>query len=190
MLIDLAINIIQSPHDELQDMGLGCMRGLSEKFGEKIVNAAIDVLEVHLERATEDAQTIGICKAFLNMAEASSDKLIHDIKKRFIKIIDQLIAHTNEEVRSLVCDITVTFFRRIDENSTVNHTLENSFCNKLNTFIVGNDGASADRLIWSIAYLLKTANPEISIPNRLINMSLGPLEQRRILSISNSKILF
>jgi len=103
VLIDLVISIIQSPHTELQDMGLGCMRGLSEKFGEKIVNEAIDVLETHLARAQEDAQTVGICKAFLNMVEASTDKLIHEIKARFVKIIDQLIAHENLEVRALTC---------------------------------------------------------------------------------------
>lgn len=109
-------------------MGLGCMRGLAEKFGEKIVNEAIDVLESYLEKAEEDAQTVGICKAFLNMASASSDKLIHEIKMRFVQIIDQLIAHPNEKVRALTVQITLTYFYRIGESSSVNQVLERSFC--------------------------------------------------------------
>lgn len=96
------------------------MRGLAEKFGEKIVNEAIDVLESYLEKAEEDAQTVGICKAFLNMAGASSDKLIHEIKMRFVQIIDQLIAHPNDKVRALTCEIALTYFYRIGESSSVN----------------------------------------------------------------------
>lgn len=30
-------------------MGLGCMRGLVEKFGERIVNESLDILEGYLE---------------------------------------------------------------------------------------------------------------------------------------------
>ena len=33
-------------------MGLNCMRGLVEKFGEKLVNGAVDILETYLEGAT------------------------------------------------------------------------------------------------------------------------------------------
>jgi len=34
-------------------MGLNCIRGIVEKFGEKIVNESIDILETYLERATD-----------------------------------------------------------------------------------------------------------------------------------------
>lgn len=52
-------------------MGLNCLRGLVEKFGEQIVNKSIDIFEVYLERATETAQVIGISKALFNMVEAA-----------------------------------------------------------------------------------------------------------------------
>jgi hypothetical protein len=34
-------------------MGLSCMRGLVEKFGEKLVSEALDILEEILESSTE-----------------------------------------------------------------------------------------------------------------------------------------
>jgi hypothetical protein len=34
-----------SPHEELIQMGLGCMRGLVARFGEKIVNDSLDIFE-------------------------------------------------------------------------------------------------------------------------------------------------
>ena len=34
-------------------MGLACMRGMVEKFGEKLVSRALDILERLLEKATE-----------------------------------------------------------------------------------------------------------------------------------------
>jgi len=37
---------------ELQEMGLNCMRGIVEKFGEKFVSETLDILEVYMERAT------------------------------------------------------------------------------------------------------------------------------------------
>jgi hypothetical protein len=37
-LVRLCFDIIRSESWELQEMGLNCMRGLTEKFGEKIVN--------------------------------------------------------------------------------------------------------------------------------------------------------
>lgn len=32
-------------------MGLNCMRGIVEKFGEKVVNETLDILEGYFERA-------------------------------------------------------------------------------------------------------------------------------------------
>lgn len=37
---------------ELQEMGLNCMRGIVEKFGEKFCGETIDILESYMERAT------------------------------------------------------------------------------------------------------------------------------------------
>jgi len=52
-LIKMVFDIIQSKHLELQDMGLACMRGLVEKFGERIVNESLDIFEGYLEQATD-----------------------------------------------------------------------------------------------------------------------------------------
>lgn len=52
-LIEIVFNIIQSPSYELQEMGLACMRGLVEKFGEKLVGRALDIFEHLLDMATE-----------------------------------------------------------------------------------------------------------------------------------------
>ena len=52
-LIRLSFDIIQSDSLELSEMGLNCMRGLVEKFGEKLVSESLDILELYLERATE-----------------------------------------------------------------------------------------------------------------------------------------
>jgi len=52
------------------------MRGLVEKFGEKLVNRALDIFERFLDTATESNQTIGICKVMYNMVSASSFRLL------------------------------------------------------------------------------------------------------------------
>jgi hypothetical protein len=78
--------IITNEHAELQEMGLSCMRGLVEKFGEKLVNQALDILENYLLTAA-DTQAVGICKTMLNMAEAASMKLLPTIKERLIYIV-------------------------------------------------------------------------------------------------------
>jgi hypothetical protein len=57
-------------------MGLSCMRGLVEKFGEKLVNRALDIFENLLETATENNQAVGICKVMYNMVSASTYRLL------------------------------------------------------------------------------------------------------------------
>lgn len=49
-------------------MGLGCIRGIVEKMGEKIVARAIEIFENLLEKATEKTQSVGICKVIFTMA--------------------------------------------------------------------------------------------------------------------------
>lgn len=48
-LIKMVFDNIQAAHPELQEMGLACMRGLVEKFGERIVNESLDIFESYLE---------------------------------------------------------------------------------------------------------------------------------------------
>jgi hypothetical protein len=52
-LITLTFKLIISNDYELQEMGLGCMRGLVEKFGEKLVNEALDIFEEILENVED-----------------------------------------------------------------------------------------------------------------------------------------
>lgn len=52
-LISLTFKLIISNDYELQEMGLGCMRGLVEKFGEKLVNEALDIFEEILENVED-----------------------------------------------------------------------------------------------------------------------------------------
>lgn len=75
-LIEIVFQIIQSKFDELQEMGLSCMRGLVEKFGEKIVNRALDIFEEKLNKVTDNTHTIGICRVMFNMVSAAPHRLL------------------------------------------------------------------------------------------------------------------
>jgi hypothetical protein len=52
VLIKQVFDLILNDQMELQEMGLNCMRGIVEKFGEKFVSETLDILEVYMERAT------------------------------------------------------------------------------------------------------------------------------------------
>lgn len=52
VLLKQVYELIQNENMELQEMGLNCMRGIVEKFGEKFVSETIDILESYMERAT------------------------------------------------------------------------------------------------------------------------------------------
>lgn len=75
-LIEQVFNIIQTEYAELQEMGLACMRGLVEKFGEKLVNQALDIFETKLDTITDNNSTVGICRVMFNMVSASSHRLL------------------------------------------------------------------------------------------------------------------
>lgn len=72
----MVFDIIQSKHLELQEMGLSCMRGLVEKFGERIVNESLTIFEGYLEKATDKQQTSGINRVILNMAGSAGHRLL------------------------------------------------------------------------------------------------------------------
>jgi len=84
VLIKQVFDLIQNENMELQEMGMNCMRGIVEKFGEKFVSETIDILESYMERATSLQQTIAVTKALYNMAFASPIKLITDLRLRFL----------------------------------------------------------------------------------------------------------
>ena len=108
-------------------MGLNCLRGLCEKFGEKIVNESIDIFELYLEKATDTPQVIGISKALFNMVEAAPIKILQDIRTRIIGIIDMNSYHENEEVRSLGARIYTTIFEKLYDIPFITHILDVHF---------------------------------------------------------------
>jgi hypothetical protein len=86
-------------------MGLNCMRGITEKFGEKFVGETLDILESYMERATSIDQNIAVTKAIYNMVAAAPIKLITDLRLRFLTVVDGNITSENEEIRSFTAKI-------------------------------------------------------------------------------------
>ena len=99
ILVAKVIKIIKTEHQELQEMGLHCMRGLVEKFGEKLVNPALETLCIYLEKASENNQIVGISKLLMHMATAGSYRLLMEVRSKFIEICDPLLVHEVEEIR-------------------------------------------------------------------------------------------
>ena len=77
-------------------MGLNCLRGIVEKFGEKFVAEVIDILESYQERATSQQETLAVSKSLYNMAFAAPIKLITDLRLRFLTVIDVNFASETE----------------------------------------------------------------------------------------------
>lgn len=109
-LIKLVFNIIQSDSQELQGMGLSCMRGLVEKFGEKLVNQSLDIFEELLEKATDNNQNVGICRVMYNMASAASHKLLQNISPKLVKIMESNLVSEVDEIRDWSSKVFITLF--------------------------------------------------------------------------------
>ena len=69
-------------------MGLSCMRGMVEKFGEKLINQAIDIFETLVESSTNTEHTTGVIRVMFNMAQAATYRLLTLISPRIVSIID------------------------------------------------------------------------------------------------------
>ena len=91
-------------------MGLNCLRGICEKFGEKIVNETLDIFESYLERATHLNQTIAVSKSIYNMTLSAPTKLLTDLRNRFLGIMDCNIVNENEEIRDFTAKVFITTF--------------------------------------------------------------------------------
>jgi hypothetical protein len=107
------------------------MRGIVEKFGEKIVGETLEILEIYLESATETIQVIGISKALYNMAYAAPIKLLTEMRGRYVSIMDPNLSHESEEVRVLAAQIFITIFQKTYEPSYIVSTIDKSFLKKL-----------------------------------------------------------
>lgn len=114
-LIKMVFENIQSQHEELQEMGLACMRGLVEKFGERIVNQSLDIFENYLEQAKDASQTSGINRVILNMAGAASYRILSQIKNRLTTIADPFLINEDDVVRELAADVFLTIFKRLGD---------------------------------------------------------------------------
>ena len=67
-LIRLVFFLVNSNSNDLQEMGLACMRGVVEKFGEKLIGQAIDIFESLIETSSSQKSTVGVIRVMYNMA--------------------------------------------------------------------------------------------------------------------------
>ena len=86
------------------------MRGLVEKFGEKLVNRALDIFERLLDTVTESNETVGICKVLYHMVSAASHRLLQQISPRVIALVEDNLASDNEAIRQWSTKIFTTMF--------------------------------------------------------------------------------
>jgi len=134
-LIKMVFDGIQSPHAELREMGLACVRGLVEKFGERVVNETLDIFEGYLEQAKELRQTAGIARVVLNMAGAASHRLLQTVKQRLTTIADPFLTHEDTELRELAGRVFLTVFKRLGDPAYVQHTMDVAFLQKLHVLM-------------------------------------------------------
>lgn len=86
------------------------MRGLVEKFGEKLVNRALDIFEKLLDSVTESSEAVGICQVLYHMVAAASHRLLQQISPRIIALVENNLASDNEAIRQWSSKIFVTMF--------------------------------------------------------------------------------
>ncbi len=86
------------------------MRGIVEKFGEKVVIETLDILESYMERASQVTQIVAISKALYNMSYAAPTKLLTELRSRFLTMTDSNLHHEAEEIRKLSSQVYMTVF--------------------------------------------------------------------------------
>jgi hypothetical protein len=181
-LISMIFTNIQSPHDELQEMGLACLRGLVEKFGERIVNESLDIFEGYLEEATDLNQTSGINRVILNMAGAASHRLLMQIKGRLTAIADPFLVADNKEIRELAAKVFLTVFRRLGDPAYTQSMLDATFLAKLHRLMQGAPDAAKsqeiERLIGSVKFMLASA-PELKVEDKIMTLCGVPSHSLR-----------
>lgn len=116
-LIKMLFECIMSPEEELQSMGLACMRGLVARFGERIVNESLDIFESYLEQATDEKETSGITRVILNITQAASQRLLQSIRGRLLAIADPFLVHGDRAIRELAAAVFLTLLRRCNEQA-------------------------------------------------------------------------
>jgi hypothetical protein len=176
---------------ELQEMGLNCLRGICEKFGEKFVGDTIDILESYMERATSVQQTIAVTKGLYNMAFAAPIKLITDLRLRFLAVIDVNLASDSEEIRSLTAKILCIVLQKTFEPIFMTQTLDKHFLKKLHGLLSLDDQGSteADLILLTFKETLKEQAPELKLEDKIIRLCNQAEQQGQKLSIAQARLL-
>jgi len=189
-LIKMVFDIIQSKHLELQDMGLACMRGLVEKFGERIVNESLDIFESYLEQATDLQQTSGISRVILNMAAAASHRLLLQIKQRLTAIADPFLVSDDDQIRELSAQVFTTICKRLGDSGYTQSTIDVSILQKLHILVQSkNSQREIQYLTRSVAYMLDSA-PELRLEEKIMNLCGVPVHSAKApLTVAQAVIL-
>ena len=145
------------------------MRGLVEKFGEKLVNEALDIFEEILENVEDQSAQVGVCRVLMNMASAASYRLISTISARLMGIMDNNIASNSPEIREYAVDVFVILFRRQSENLFIQAQLEKTILYKLGGFIKAGKEDFASQLLASLSLMLTKA-PDLTLQDRLLTI--------------------
>ena len=169
-LIGKVFELIQNRDEGLQEMGLGCMRGLVEKFGERIVNESLDIFEGFLEQATDLNQTSGITRVILNMAGAASHRLLLQIKQRLTSIADPFLVSSDQAIRELASKVFTTIFKRIGDPAYTESAFDVAVLRKLTVLIQSGDrAADIDNLSKAVAFMLENA-PELKLEDKVMHL--------------------
>jgi len=135
-------------------MGLSCMRGLVEKFGEKLVNRALDIFEQKLDKVTEDDQCVGICKVMFNMVSASAHRLLASISPRIISIMESYLSSEVVTIREWTVKVFTVMFQRLPDKGFIEPVIKNIILEKLRMYNLEGKKEDAQRLITSLKLLI------------------------------------
>jgi len=192
-LIKMVFDNIQAKHEELQDMGLSCMRGLVEKFGERIVNESLDIFEGYLEEATDLTQTSGINRVILNMAGAASHRLLLQIKQRLTSFADPFLVSEDDEIRELATRVFLTLFKRLGDAAYIQNILDVSFLQKVHILMQDKSNTKSkveiEALIKSVTFMLDQA-PDLRLEEKIMHLCGVPTHSLKTpLSIAQARML-
>lgn len=145
------------------------MRGLVEKFGEKLVNRAIDIFERKLDTVTETDQSVGICKVMFHMVGAASHRLLTSISPRMISIMEGHLSNESDEIRSWSTKVFVTMFQKMPDKNFIDPTLKNIIIEKLRMYNLERRKEDAARLILSLKLMIFSAK-ELRLQDKLLRL--------------------
>jgi len=123
------------------------MRGMVEKFGEKLINQAIDIFEQLIEQSSNQQSTVGVIRVMFNMAQAATYRILTHISPRIVVIVENHLSSDQEEIQEVSAQVLITLFQRQPDKTFIDPILEKSFMHKLKSFMQEKQEDEADRLI-------------------------------------------